>query len=102
MKLSFRAYVIVLVVLKVVLVSEVSQTAFCYTRSAPELLLFLLASCPNRCGDHGKCISIANLFTFYTPYSTGAFESWEGEQVTTCVCDPGFTGHACEMSKCTV
>lgn len=42
---------------------------------------------------------MANLYTFYTPYSTGELTVWEAEQVTMCVCDPGYTGTACEMSK---
>ena len=58
-----------------------------------------LASCPNQCGEHGKCMTVSNLYDFYTKDASGTFDSWEGEQVSMCVCDPGFTGAMCEMSK---
>jgi hypothetical protein len=44
-------------------------------------------------------MTVSNLYDFYTKDASGTFDSWEGEQVTMCVCDPGFTGAMCEMSK---
>ena len=57
------------------------------------------ASCHEDCGEHGKCMTISSIYDFFTPGASGTYSSWEGDHVTMCVCDPGHTGVACEMSK---
>jgi hypothetical protein len=43
---------------------------------------------------------MSQLHKFYTPYATGAYDAWDADQVTMCVCFPGYTGPACEMTMC--
>jgi hypothetical protein len=53
-----------------------------------------------RCSDNGVCLTISQLYTFYTPYASGAYDAWDADQATMCVCFPGYTGPACEMRMC--
>lgn len=67
-------------------------------------------SCPNNCGDHGTCMTIGNVYKLYgTELSlspiylsndTRLYSKWDADKLTQCVCDYGYTGHACELRMC--
>jgi hypothetical protein len=76
---------------------------------------FFAAKCPNDCSGHGTCTKVADLASggFYSfsdsvnkvnsfdgvtiPF---AYNLWDGEKNTKCVCDAGYTGSDCSMRTC--
>jgi len=67
-------------------------------------------SCPNNCGEHGKCMTIGNVYKLYgseffkqtqfMPNATTYYSRWDADKTTMCFCDYGYTGSACEMRMC--
>jgi len=67
-------------------------------------------SCPNNCGEHGKCMTMGNVYklygtefstqTVFLPNATTVYSSWDAEKLSMCYCDIGYTGSACEMRMC--
>lgn len=56
------------------------------------------------CGRNGKCVAKSYLFNFYntdniTVGAFGSLNTWDSNSTTACVCDRGFTGPGCTMSK---
>ena len=66
--------------------------------------------CPNNCGEHGKCMTIGNVYKLYgtefykqakfMPNATTWYSKWDADKTTMCFCDYGYTGSACEMRMC--
>lgn len=54
------------------------------------------------CNGHGTCATINSLYqNFLTnmTYYSQDYELWDAESTTSCVCDIGYTGSSCNMSK---
>ena len=49
-------------------------------------------ACPKDCSGHGQCRRLMDLFEGYI--------SWDREKAMKCVCDPGYSGHACSKRLC--
>lgn len=62
---------------------------------------YFLVQCKNNCNGHGTCMTIENLYNYFTWDSTlGLYDSWDADHLTTCVCDIGYTGPSCAMRMC--
>ena len=67
-----------------------------------------LAACPNDCNANGMCMTLSRLGKLYgVDYdhpSVGGdgigptYENWDKDSVTSCFCDPGFSGPDCSRS----
>lgn len=55
----------------------------------------------DKCSGHGTCTTIGNIYDIATRIhrTTDTYTPWEADRVTSCVCDMGYTGASCEMSK---
>ncbi len=54
------------------------------------------------CNGHGKCTTTNAMYQNYLTnmtYYSQDYQLWDGESTTGCVCDIGYTGSACSMSK---
>ncbi len=96
-----RELVVALMALRVLRVSAVSIYLFSVLNAYDaSTLLLLLVLCNENCNGRGKCMSISKLYDFYTPLAVaGSYNRWDGSQITSCVCDYGYMGSSCEMSK---
>lgn len=65
--------------------------------------------CRNRCNERGTCMTMTMLNTFYgrdaAPGETGDgvvpdYLNWEGEALSACFCDWGYTGPDCSIKMC--
>jgi len=67
------------------------------------------ATCPNDCNENGMCLTLLRLGQLYgVDYdhpSTGGdgvgpmYDNWDRDAVTSCFCDPGFSGPDCSRSS---
>jgi len=48
--------------------------------------------CPDDCSGHGQCVGADGLWDKYV--------AWDLTHTQKCVCDPGYTGPACNLRKC--
>ena len=60
-----------------------------------------------KCGKYGTEVNMHQLYEEFTITAAGSFVNpyvnyieWDANALTTCKCDPGFTGADCSMSKC--
>ena len=68
-----------------------------------------LATCPNDCNANGMCLTLSRLGQLYgidhQHPSTGgdgtgpSYANWDKDSVTSCFCDPGFSGPDCSRSS---
>ena len=59
-----------------------------------------VASCPDSCNGHGSCQTLEQLFYSYTKDKTdNTYSTWDANHTTMCVCDVGYTGSSCDISK---
>jgi len=79
---------------------------------APKKLTFIeitiLAACPNDCNANGMCLTLSRLGALYGvdyehPSAGGdgvgpVYVNWDRDSVTSCFCDPGFSGPDCSRS----
>lgn len=56
-------------------------------------------SCDSSCSGHGTCLTIENIYDFYTVGDDGNYDKWDAKQVTGCICEMGYTGANCDMRK---
>ena len=88
------------VVVKIIFESLCLIFAALFTHPIARFINIVPAAC--NCNGHGQCQSIGNTYDMYKlnydEYSP-TYSPWESEQITMCICDPGFTGAACEFSK---
>jgi hypothetical protein len=69
-----------------------------------------LLDCPLKCSGRGRCLSLAErarrslLNGDAAEFEYGSVpndaRSWDAHRIFGCVCDPGFTGAACELREC--
>ena len=55
------------------------------------------------CSGHGTCMTIDDIYKYYTAKSTSSpskYLSWEAGHTSTCVCQDGYTGAACQIRMC--
>ena len=58
------------------------------------------ASCPGyKCSGHGQCLSARDLAA---RDAENTYELWDADKTLGCLCDAGFTGPDCSLSKCKV
>jgi hypothetical protein len=57
-------------------------------------------SCDSSCSGHGTCLTIENIYDFYTVGDDGNYDKWDAKQVTGCICEMGYTGANCDMRTC--
>jgi len=58
----------------------------------------------DKCSGHGTCTTIGNIYDISTRIhrTTDTYTPWEADRATACICDQGYTGGSCEMSKCQI
>ncbi len=82
------------------LVKEVSNTYSLFI-----IFQSYLSQSPAKCDchGHGQCATINTIYeNLIAPvYYEGSYSLWDKESTSACICDMGYTGPGCTMSKST-
>ncbi len=63
---------------------------------------FVVTCGQSKCSGHGDCLTMNEAYQLaYAGQASlpGPFSGWEGDHVTMCVCEIGYSGSECQYSK---